>query len=45
MLNALKTLPEDPTELRQVSELLVGEVKALTLKCLTSALMGPNWVI
>ncbi|MCP5072254.1 MAG: IS66 family transposase, partial [Rhodobacteraceae bacterium] len=32
MLNALDNLPEDPTELRQVSELLAAEVKALTLK-------------
>jgi transposase len=32
MLNALKTLPEDPAELRQVSELLIAEVKTLTLK-------------
>ena len=32
MLNALDTLPEDPAELRQVSELLSAEVKALTLK-------------
>ncbi len=32
MLNALDTLPEDPAELRQVSELLAAEVKALTLK-------------
>ena len=31
MLNALKTLPEDAAELRQVSKLLVAEVKALTL--------------
>ncbi len=32
MLNTLKNLPKDPTELRQVSELLAAEVKALTLK-------------
>ena len=32
MLNSLDTLPEDPTELREVSELLVSEVKALSLK-------------
>jgi hypothetical protein len=32
MLNALDNLPEDPVELRQVSELLAAEVKALTLK-------------
>ena len=32
MLNALDNLPEDPTELRQVSELLAAEVKALTLR-------------
>ena len=32
MLNALDNLPEDLTELRQVSELLAAEVKALTLK-------------
>ena len=32
MLNALEILPEDPAELRQVSELLAAEVKALTLK-------------
>ena len=32
MLNALENLPEDPAELRQVSELLAAEVKALTLK-------------
>jgi transposase len=32
MLNALDTLLEDPAELRQVSELLAAEVKALTLK-------------
>ncbi|MCP5085833.1 MAG: IS66 family transposase, partial [Rhodobacteraceae bacterium] len=32
MLNALDNLPEDPNELRQVSELLAAEVKALTLK-------------
>ena len=32
MLNILKNLPEDPAELRQVSELLAAEVKALTLK-------------
>lgn len=32
MLNALDNLPEDPAELRQVSTLLVAEVKALTLK-------------
>lgn len=32
MLNALDNLPEDPTELRQVSTLLAAEVKALTLK-------------
>jgi transposase len=32
MLNVLDNLPEDPTELRQVSELLAAEVKALTLK-------------
>ena len=32
MLNALDNLPEDPAELRQVSELLAAEVKALTLK-------------
>ena len=32
MLNTLKTLPEDAAELRQVSKLLVAEVKALTLK-------------
>ena len=32
MLNALINLPKDPTELRQVSELLAAEVKALTLK-------------
>ena len=32
MLNTLDNLPEDPDELRQVSELLAAEVKALTLK-------------
>ena len=32
MLNTLDNLPEDPAELRQVSELLAAEVKALTLK-------------
>jgi transposase len=32
MLNVLDSLPDDPTELRQVSELLAAEVKALTLK-------------
>ena len=32
MLNALANLPEDPAELRQVSEFLAAEVKALTLK-------------
>ena len=32
MLNSLDILPEDPTELREVSELLVSEVKALSLK-------------
>ena len=32
MLNSLTNLPEDPAELRQVSELLAAEVKALTLK-------------
>ncbi len=32
MLNVLDNLPENPTELRQVSELLAAEVKALTLK-------------
>jgi transposase len=32
MLNTLKNLPDDPTELRHVSELLAAEVKALTLK-------------
>ena len=32
MLNSLTNLPEDPVELRQVSELLAAEVKALTLK-------------
>ena len=32
MLNVLDNLPEDPTELRQVSTLLAAEVKALTLK-------------
>ncbi|MFV2035896.1 MAG: IS66 family transposase zinc-finger binding domain-containing protein, partial [Halocynthiibacter sp.] len=32
MLNALDNLPEDPAELRLVSELLATEVKALTLK-------------
>jgi hypothetical protein len=32
MLSALDNLPEDPTELREVSELLAAEVKALTLK-------------
>ncbi|MGE4611249.1 MAG: transposase, partial [Paracoccaceae bacterium] len=32
MLNALDKLPEDPAELRLVSELLATEVKALTLK-------------
>jgi transposase len=32
MLNTLKNLPEDPIELRRVSELLAAEVKALTLK-------------
>ena len=32
MLNPLDNLPEDPAELRQVSELLAAEVKALTLK-------------
>ncbi len=32
MLNTLNNLPEDPTELRQVSTLLAAEVKALTLK-------------
>ncbi|MFT5345790.1 MAG: transposase [Sulfitobacter sp.] len=32
MLSALDNLPEDPAELRQVSELLAADVKALTLK-------------
>jgi transposase len=32
MLNVLDNLPEDPIELRQVSELLAAEVKASTLK-------------
>ena len=32
MLNSLDILPEDPTELREVSEFLVSEVKALSLK-------------
>jgi transposase len=32
MLNVLDNLPEDPIELRQVSELLAAEVKTLTLK-------------
>ena len=32
MLNTLDNLPEDPAELRQVSEFLAAEVKALTLK-------------
>ncbi|MCP5071698.1 MAG: hypothetical protein GY947_00175, partial [Rhodobacteraceae bacterium] len=32
MLNVLDNLPEDPTELRQVSTLLAAEVRALTLK-------------
>ncbi len=32
MLNTLDNLPEDPAELRQVSELLAAEVKALTFK-------------
>ena len=32
MLKDLDTLPEDPVELRAVSELLMSEVKALSLK-------------
>ncbi len=32
MLTSLDILPKDPTELREVSELLVSEVKALALK-------------
>jgi len=32
MLNALDNLPDNPAELRQVTELLAAEVKALTLK-------------
>jgi len=32
MLNALDNLPEDPAELRQITELLAHEVKALSMK-------------
>ena len=44
MLNALDNLPEDPTELRQVTELLAAEVKAqaLMIEKLQHQLHGAN---
>jgi transposase len=44
MLNALDNLPEDPTELRQVTELLAAEVKAqaLVIEKLQHQLHGAN---
>lgn len=44
MLNALDTLPEDPVELRQVTELLAAEVKAqaLMIEKLQHQLHGAN---
>ncbi len=44
MLNALINLPEDPVELRQVTELLAAEVKtqALMIEKLQHQLHGAN---